>query len=356
MGGLDVIVAGHSAQAQPIGDDSLCKVGPYTGRGRNQPKDGVDATAPSCEALSNDAELFMQEFEDVALLRRVWRLDDGNDDMSPEDRAAYRAEADKFLEILGRMADLEWTPADHAWFQQRMRRVLETTERGREEFAAFDHTPLLMDGRQRNAKGEDGAEQFNAEELRRLSARAGRPILSIGAHHAAREENAKHFKLEVIARMDAEDLKGLKAELELCEGARVLLTANEWVEAGLMNGALGWVRGYILPEGFDPTSRDPTIRAPICVLVGFDELRLGADEKGNPRTFFPDDPEKRRWVPIFRRTHFASSESGVARQQFPLTLAWAFTHWKAQGMTLPLARIRLGARVAATPGIGYVLV
>ena len=71
MGGLDVIVAGHSAQAQPIGDDSLCKVGPYTGRGRNQPKDGVDATAPSCEALSNDAELFMKEFEDVALLRRV---------------------------------------------------------------------------------------------------------------------------------------------------------------------------------------------------------------------------------------------------------------------------------------------
>ena len=96
MGGLDVVIAGHSAQAQPIGDDSLCKVGPYTGRGRNQPKDGTDAAAPTCEELSNDAELFLKEFEDVALLRRVWRLDDGTDDMSAEEREAYRAEADKF--------------------------------------------------------------------------------------------------------------------------------------------------------------------------------------------------------------------------------------------------------------------
>ena len=59
----------------------------------------------------------------------------------------------------------------------------------------------------------------------------------------------------MIAGMDAEDFKGLKAELELCEDARVMLTANEWVAAGLMNGALGYVRGYVFPEGFDPTSR-----------------------------------------------------------------------------------------------------
>ena len=57
------------------------------------------------------------------------------------------------------------------------------------------------------------------------------------------------MKLEVLEAMDAEDFNGLKAQLELCEGARVLLTSNEWPEAGLMNGALGWSRGYILPEG-----------------------------------------------------------------------------------------------------------
>jgi len=29
----------------------------------------------------------------------------------------------------------------------------------------------------------------------------------------------------------------------------VLLTQNQWVEAGLMNGALGVLRGYMWPEG-----------------------------------------------------------------------------------------------------------
>ena len=183
MGGLDVILSGHGAQAQPIGDDSLCKVGPYTGKGRNQPKHGEDPTAPSAAALSDDAELFMNEFEDVALLRQVWRLDDGNDTMSAEERSAYRAEADKFLEVLRRMADLEWTREDHAWLAQRNRSVLERTERGRQELASFDHAPLLMDGRRRNAAMEDGAEQFNAVELQRLSTRTGRPILGIGAYH-----------------------------------------------------------------------------------------------------------------------------------------------------------------------------
>ena len=141
------------------------------------------------------------------------------------------------------------------------------------------------------------------------------------------------MKLEVLEAMDAEVFNGLKAQLELCEDARVLLTANEWPEAGLMNGAMGWVRGYIWPEGGDPTSKDPTLRAPLCVLVEFDEVSL-KDEQGKPLTFFPDDYEKRRWVPIYRNTHHSTSEDGVARRQFPLTLAWAFTHWKAQGMTL----------------------
>ena len=37
----------------------------------------------------------------------------------------------------------------------------------------------------------------------------------------------------------------MENELFMCEGARVLLTQNLWVEAGLMNGALGYVRGYM---------------------------------------------------------------------------------------------------------------
>ena len=71
MGGLDVMLCGHGAQATPIGDGSLFKVGPYTGKGRNQPAHGEDSTALSAAALPDDAELFLNEFEDVALLRQV---------------------------------------------------------------------------------------------------------------------------------------------------------------------------------------------------------------------------------------------------------------------------------------------
>ena len=42
--------------------------------------------------------------------------------------------------------------------------------------------------------------------------------------------------------MHADDFRGVENELLLCEGARILLTQNLWVEAGLMNGALGVVR------------------------------------------------------------------------------------------------------------------
>lgn len=163
------------------------------------------------------------------------------------------------------------------------------------------------------------------------------------------------MKLEVLEAMDAEEFGGLVARLELCEGARVLLTANLWPEAGLMNGALGWCMGYIWPDGGDPLSKDSTLRAPLCVLVEFDELNL-KDEHGNVLSFFPDDPDKQRWVPIYRKKESSSSEEGVARQQFPLTLAWAFTHWKSQGMNLALARARIGAKVAGQPGVGYVSV
>ena len=81
---------------------------------------------------------------------------------------------------------------------------------------------------------------------------------------------------------------------------------------------------------------------------------LGKDEAGQPRTFFPDDPSRRNWVPIFRQEVSSTVEDHVTRENYPLTLAWALTHWKAQGMTLDRVRVHLSDRTAAVPGIGFV--
>ena len=85
--------------------------------------------------------------------------------------------------------------------------------------------------------------------------------------------------------------------LLMCGEARVLLTDNTWIEAGLMNGALGTLKGFMWPEGGDPNSSDSTLRTPLCCVVEFDDVNL-KDENGVPRTFFPGEPEKARWVPV----------------------------------------------------------
>ena len=134
------------------------------------------------------------------------------------------------------------------------------------------------------------------------------------------------------------------------ERSRVLLTQNLWVEVGLMNGALGTVVGFVWPVGGDPASDDSALKSPLCVIVEFDGLFFGS----RSQSFFPGEPGRERWVPIFRQKVFSASEASVYREQFPLVLAWALTHWKSQGMTLRRVRVRLSNRTAALPGVGFV--
>ena len=47
-------------------------------------------------------------------------------------------------------------------------------------------------------------------------------------------------------------------------------------------------------------------------------------------------------------------KKNVVREQYPLTLAWALTHWKAQGMTLDRVKVQLSDRTAGVPGIAFV--
>ena len=49
-----------------------------------------------------------------------------------------------------------------------------------------------------------------------------------------------------------------------------------------------------------------------------------------------------------------AGDDEVLRSQFPLTLAWALTHWKAQGMSLERARVQLSKRTAGVAGVGFV--
>jgi len=361
LGGKDVVLAGDPKQANPIGDDPLHKEGEYTGRGMNKPRgsDSIPAGAWSTKKLVRMGMNVRNGFDDVVLLRQVHRYVDEDDTLSPERKEEYRKDAEEFLKVTRGMADCTWTVSQHAWLSRRNRSVLQQTAEGREELRKFQHAPILMDGRQDRANGDIGAIRLNKLRLEQEAARTGKPIASLGALH----DKPKVKEGEAPCRpetMHAEDFKGLEAELLMCEGARVLLTQNVWVEAGLMNGALGYFRGYMWPEHGDPHSTESNLRSPLCVFVEFDSINLGNDSSGRPRSFFPDDPpadvpgSRRNWVPIFRQRVSSNVEEHVAREQYPLTLAWALTHWKAQGMTLDRVRVHLSDRTAGMPGIGFV--
>ena len=155
--------------------------------------------------------------------------------------------------------------------------------------------------------------------------------------------------------MKADDFIGMEAELLMCVGARVLLTQNLCVEAGLMNGAMGIHPGFMWPEDADPQFDKIELRTPLCVFVKFDSVNFITPD-GQRRSFFPDDPEEQNWVPIFRQKVSSTIEENVIRGQYPLTLAWALTHWKAQGMTLDRVRVQLSDGTAGVPGIAFVAV
>ena len=104
-------------------------------------------------------------------------------------------------------------------------------------------------------------------------------------------------------------------------GAEVMLMVNLWTEAGLVNGACGKVVGILKPED----GRDARI-----IMVEFPGYHGPALSPGQPFV-----------VPITQiRT---GKSSGI-----PLTLAWAITIHKAQGMTIERVTIDLGHKEFAS--------
>ena len=127
------------------------------------------------------------------------------------------------------------------------------------------------------------------------------------------------------AKASVDDAGGLEPIVNLAHGARVMLTANLWVEVGLVNGAVGTVVAICYGEGRSPPE------LPIAVTVKFDSYTGPTLSDGT--------------VPIIplRRTWFSTSQQ-CSRLQLPLKLAWAVTIHKAQGMTLDKVSVSLGTK------------
>ena len=288
MGGKDVMLSGDPDQTAPIGDDSLHREGASKkdgvqgtrdarGRPKKPPEDAVDAWV-----LSDSGLAFFHEFDDVVLLEQRHRLVDPEKENIAEGRKeAFVDDLTRFREVCERLAELTITREEFAWLSRRNRSRLSAEER-----RLFDEAVLLMDTRKQRVErgGEvtqlDGADYKNLEELYKLAARKGVPIVRFGSHHKERE-GEETMKAEL---MEDDDF-GLAAELQMCVGAQIILRRNMWIGAGLVNGSMGTVRHFVWEPGGDPTSLDPRWRAPYCIIVEFDDVQLNemaVDGDGKP--------------------------------------------------------------------------
>ena len=155
----------------------------------------------------------------------------------------------------------------------------------------------------------------NHDRLRDLR----RPVININAIHTGRR--AEEAESDVAGN--------LHAQLPLSIGARIMLTENLWVERGLVNGAIGTVEDIIWPCSADPMNMGPPT-ALIINFDGYDGPALSTGDSGQPL------------VPIFMsRREFMWGNTPCSRQQFPITVAYAITVHKSQGMTVPRAVLNI---------------
>ena len=169
-------------------------------------------------------------------------------------------------------------------------------------------------------------EDVNNHNNKRLLS-LNKPIAQINAHHSS----------ATARNLDADEFSGLEPIIFIAKGATVMLTMNIWASVGLCNGANGTVVDIIYQHDHQP----PLL--PIAVIIEFDNY--------SGPLFSEDMPHCVPICPVAVTTVVG----GVTheRQQVPLTLAWAITIHKSQGLTLEKAWIDIG-KTEAISGITYV--
>jgi hypothetical protein len=249
LGGVSCVAVGDPAQCEPIRDQQLYDVAPHRKTATDQDLAAV--------RLSNAGLEVYRTFEDVVILTTCHRLARIDDPRTPADHE-FNERAERFVHVLRRLRDLEWTAEDYFWLCQRKVGRLSFQERAR-----FADAPVLLDYRKSTEDNPDNnCDEYNRGYLRKTARALGVPVIRFAARHEGMSDRE-------AAELTPDEFNGLMPELELCEGARVLLTHNLAVEHGLMNGTQGVVQQIVFAPGGGPDAERPELRMPEAVVVDF---------------------------------------------------------------------------------------
>ena len=274
LGGISLLLFGDFAQLPPVADTPL-----------------FSHTCMSGSAF--EGFTVYQTFSTVVILKQILR------------QAGTDAHVQAFKDLLMRIR--EGAPTHSDW-----KCLLDRTPINSADTSRFEDAVRLFYDKHSVAK-------FNYEKLHTLQT----PTATINALHSS----------SAAASAKPDDAGGLHPVLFLATGAKVMLTANLWQEAGLCNGTHGTVESFIYQQDITPPS------LPIAVLVHFPNYCGPQFLQSNPNC-----------IPIPPITFEWDSKS---RQQLPLQLRYAITIHKSQGQTLPKAVIDLG-KSEVTSGLTFV--
>ena len=131
-----------------------------------------------------------------------------------------------------------------------------------------------------------------------------------------------------IASNSCSDNCGLDSEIEIKEGARIMLTKNISVADRLINGQLGTISKVAFHDFTNEVS---------VLYISFDDERAGKETIKNCTDLFAKRNNLVPIVPVSANIKINPKRMNspeIVRTQFPVTLAWACTVHKVQGLTL----------------------
>ena len=138
--------------------------------------------------LSNTGLGIYREVDDVIILQQCHRLRLLKE-ATTQQECESNERAQRFLDILHRFRDVEWTLADYHWLCRRKKSFLSLEERAR-----FLDAPVIMDFRRSTEDNpEDNCQYYNKVQLRKMAREktfpsfAGRPSMRVPVKRKVRK-------------------------------------------------------------------------------------------------------------------------------------------------------------------------
>ena len=283
FGGVAVVLAGDFGQLPPIGvSPSLSLVYDGTHSGIREHK------------AANQGLRLLQLFDTVVRLRRVHR----------------QPGACRYKESLIRLRDGAMTKEDHALWATHNLNDVDTCELTDEQRSYMeDKVPHLF--------AENAFAGVRNGHKAGAQARAtGTTILRVASSDSS----------DAAAKQAHDQYGQLRRVVHLLRDAPVMLIANLRTRAGLVNGAVGYVKAAVLRDGARSAGSD------LRYAVNSTDVRYVVVEfpTYNGPVFFPGHPKYVVIRPISIR-HKRMKQ--WVRVQLPLALAWGLTIHKSQGLT-----------------------